>query len=91
MSVERSRYHGGGRVSRGPRSALAMRVPAEQAEVYRQRADELGIPLSSWVALVLAERENLDIPDYVRDEIKKAQRERAIDETRQEFDMPRSA
>ncbi|WP_102191336.1 hypothetical protein [Microbacterium aurantiacum] len=68
-----------------------MRVPAEQAEIYRQRADELGIPLSSWVALVLAQRENLDIPDYVQDEINKAERERAVEATRQEFDMPRSA
>lgn len=68
-----------------------MRVPAEQAEIYRQRADELGIPLSSWVALVLAQRENLDIPDYVQEEINKAARERAVDATRQEFDMPRSA
>lgn len=68
-----------------------MRVPAEQAEIYRQRADELGIPLSSWVALVLAQRENLVIPDYVQDEINKAERERAVEATRQEFDMPRSA
>ncbi len=68
-----------------------MRIPGDQAEIYRGRAEELGIPLSSWIALALAEHENLDIPSYVRAEIKKATIERAVRAMEQELDMPRSA
>lgn len=68
-----------------------MRIPGDQAEIYRGRAEELGIPLSSWIALALAEHENLDVPSYVRDEIKKATIERAVRVMEQELDMPRSA
>lgn len=76
---------------RGSRVGVTMRIPDDQAVVYRSRADELGIPLSSWIAKALAEHEGLDIPDYVHLELEKAERERAIQATEQELDLPRTA
>lgn len=68
-----------------------MRLPDEHAEIYKHRADELGIPLSSWIALALAEHENLNVPGYVQDEIKKATRKRILASLELELDMPKSA
>ena len=76
---------------RGDRVGVTMRIPGDQAEVYRSRAEELGIPLSSWIALALAEHEQLDVPSYVRSEIKKATIERAVRALEEELDMPQSA
>lgn len=68
-----------------------MRIPDEHAEIYKQRAEDLGIPLSSWIALTLAEHESLPIPGYVREEILKAKRERLLVAMELELDMPQSA
>lgn len=71
-----------------------MRVPGDHAETYKQRADDLGIPLSSWITLALAEHEGLPVPDYVQKEINKASAERKAREREQEInmlDLPRSA
>ena len=68
-----------------------MRIPDEQAEVYKGRADALGIPLSSWITLALAEHEGLSVPEYVQADINKAARERAIRAMEMELDMPRTA
>ncbi len=68
-----------------------MRIPDDHADIYKQRADELGIPLSSWIALALAEHEDLDVPGYVKDEIKKATRKRILASLELELDMPQSA
>ena len=57
---------------RGDRATVTARIPDDHADIYKQRADELGIPLSSWIALALAEHEDLDVPGYVKGEIKKA-------------------
>ncbi|MAO80493.1 MAG: hypothetical protein CMH82_07515 [Nocardioides sp.] len=68
-----------------------MRIPGEHAETYKQRAEDLGIPLSSWITLALAEHEGLSVPDYVQSEINKAAHERASRATEVELDMPKSA
>lgn len=71
-----------------------MRIPGDHADTYKHRADTLGIPLSSWITLALAEHEGLPIPDYVQKEIRKAAEERAARAAEQEIDMldmPRSA
>lgn len=89
MSAETGRRRGP--QPRGDRVGVTMRIPGDQAEIYRDRAEQLGIPLSSWIALALAEHENLDIPSYVRDEIKKSKIKRAVQAMEQELEMPRSA
>ncbi|ALJ22330.1 hypothetical protein [Microbacterium sp. No. 7] len=79
---------------RGDRVGVTMRVPGDHAETYKQRADDLGIPLSSWITLALAEHEGLPVPDYVQKEIRKASAEREAREREQEInmlDLPRSA
>ena len=79
-----------GTPSKGKREPITTRVPEEQRSVYTQRAHELGIPVSSWVAKVLAEHEGLEIPDYVLKELEKAERERAF-QAAEEYDYPQSA
>ncbi|MEV8135309.1 hypothetical protein [Microbacterium aurantiacum] len=66
---------------------ITMRLPGNHAGTYRQRADQLGISLSSWIAMALAEHEGLQVPDYVQKEIRKAADERAAREREQEIDM----
>lgn len=44
----------GGRPSKGPRDLLVTRPAAELAAVVRDRADELGMSISDYVATVLA-------------------------------------
>lgn len=89
MSAETTRRRGP--QPRGERVGVTMRLPDEHAEIYKHRADELGIPLSSWIALALAEHENLNVPGYVQDEIKKATRKRILASLELELDMPKSA
>ena len=89
MSAETTRRRGP--QPRGDRVGVTMRLPDEHAEIYKQRADALGIPLSSWIALALAEHENLGGPGYVQDEIKKATRKRILASLELELDMPKSA
>lgn len=76
---------------RGDRAAISMRVPIDQRAIYEARAAELGIPLSSWAAIKLAEAEGLPIPDYVADEIRKAEEKRRHEDELEELQMPRSA
>ena len=72
---------------KGDRVGITMRLPGNHAGTYRQRADQLGISLSSWIAMALAEYEGLQVPDYVQKEIRKAADERAAREREQEIDM----
>lgn len=76
---------------RGDRAAISLRVPKDQRAIYEQRAAELGIPLSSWVAIKLAEAEGLDVPAYVQEEIRKAALLREITASQEELPLARSA
>jgi len=77
--------------ARGNRVSTTARFPEEHGDVFKARADALGIPLSSWITLALSEHERLAVPDYIRDEIQKAERLRLAHESEQELDMPRLA
>ncbi|MGO8609145.1 hypothetical protein ACC848_39975, partial [Rhizobium johnstonii] len=59
--------------------------------ILERLAEEARIPLSSWLALAVSKQAGLEIPDYVQDELKKAEHERAIRATEQELELPRSA
>lgn len=76
---------------RGDRAAISLRVPVDQRAVYEERASELGIPLSSWVAIKLAEAEGLPVPDYVQEEIRKAALQRQFAAGQEELPLARSA
>lgn len=80
-----------GRRSYGPRATRTVRYPAEYDEIFIHRAEESGIPLSSWLALAVSQQAGLDVPEYVRDELEEAQRKQSLKSTEQELDMPRSA
>ncbi|MCS5524754.1 hypothetical protein NY551_18625 [Curtobacterium flaccumfaciens pv. oortii] len=81
----------GGRRSRGRRVQLPTRVPEDHGEFYEARARELGIPVSSYVAMRLAQADGLNTPDYVLEELRVAEARRAATQGQQEFPMPRTA
>ena len=80
-----------GRRSYGPRATRTVRYPQAYDPVLERLAEDAGFPLSSWLALAVSQQAGLEIPDYVKDELRKAEQERAIRATEQELDMPRSA
>lgn len=80
-----------GRRNYGPRATSTVRYPEAYQPVFERLAEEAGIPLSSWLALAVSQQAGLEIPDYVQDELRKAERERVIRATEQELQMPRSA
>lgn len=59
----------GGRPGKGRRSMMAARAPEEQAEHYFALASELGLPLSDWIVLTLAESTGLPVPQYILAEV----------------------
>ena len=78
---------------RGKRSAITVRVPDDQYEIYAQQAAAIGIPIGSWVAIQLAQTKHLDIPSYITAEITKAEERRKAEEAAraEELHMLRSA
>lgn len=76
---------------RGQRTAISVRVPVDQRSIYEERAAELGIPLSSWVTIKLAEAEGLEVPDYVQEEIRRAARRRQYESEQEELPLARTA
>lgn len=88
--VERPRR---GTRPRGNRTAITVRVPDEQYAEYASQAEELGIPIGSWAAIVLARSQGLEVPEYIRTEIRKAKERRLADEASraEELAMPKSA
>lgn len=80
-----------GRRSYGPRAGRTVRYPQEYDAIFLRRAEESGIPISSWLALAVLKQEGLEIPEYIQDELSEAARKRAIHDTEQELEMPRSA
>lgn len=53
----------------GDRAQLIARVPTGHAEHYREQAAQMGIPLSDYVALKLAEGAGLPVPAYIADQL----------------------
>ncbi len=80
-----------GRRSYGPRSTRTVRYPAEYDAIFIRRAEESGIPLSSWLALAVSQQAGLDVPEYVKDELEEAKRKQSRQATDEELDMPRTA
>ncbi|KXZ58732.1 hypothetical protein Mlaev_02435 [Microbacterium laevaniformans] len=76
---------------RGARVSINVRVPLDHHAVYTRHAEELGIPLGSWVALQLADAQNLPVPAYIEEELRRAQARRDAEDSRQELPMPRTA
>lgn len=83
-----------GRRSYGPRAVRTVRYPADYDPILERIAKESGLHIGSWLALAVSQQAGLEIPDYVKDELEKAERERAARETERELDMldmPKSA
>ena len=83
-----------GRRSYGPRAVRNVRYPKDYDPILERIAKDAGLNLSSWLALAVSQQAGLEIPDYVKDELDKAERERAARATEQELDMldmPKSA
>lgn len=57
---------------RGDRRSLSMRVPKLHYEHLREHARQAGIPITSYVVLLLSEHEGLPVPDYVQEELDNA-------------------
>lgn len=55
----------GGRKPKGDRGQLTLRAPKDHLEFYRLRAAEHGIPITDYLAIVLAQATGLDRPDYL--------------------------
>ena len=55
-----------GMPSRGDRKPIITRVPTDQAAHYEQCALALGLPLSDYVALCLAELHGKPVPSYIK-------------------------
>lgn len=64
---------GGGRRSYGERSAVSSRPPQEDKAIWQEKADALGVSLGSWVIIVANTAAGLEIPDFVLDELEKAE------------------
>ncbi|WP_448812118.1 hypothetical protein [Agromyces bauzanensis] len=76
MSQQRSL----GRPSKGKRHWVNSGIPEDQYSVYEAAADELGIHLSTYFALKMAEAHGLEPARWVTDEVRRAQLRRADEE-----------
>ena len=65
-----------GRRDRGARKNLLSRVPDDQYAVYETEAHKLGIPIGSYATMELAKLHKLPVPQYILDELKRAQERR---------------
>ena len=54
----------GGRPSKGKRYPFMSRVPQDLAEVVMEEAEKRGLSYSDYIALVLAERHDVKLPDH---------------------------
>ena len=69
-----------GPAPRGERKPVPVRIPMDQYKIYAKLAEERGIPLGSYIVLLLAETHALDIPSYISDEIQRAENFRTQEE-----------
>jgi hypothetical protein len=68
-----------GRRDRGARKNLLSRVPDDQYAVYEAEAHKLGIPIGSYATMELAKLHKLPVPQYILDELKRAQERRELE------------
>lgn len=68
----------GGRTAKagGQREPLLTRLPVTDAEHYRVLAERAGLSVSSWIALQLAQATQREVPDFVAEELRKAEAEK---------------
>lgn len=57
--------HRTGRPPKGDRRPVTVRLPAAHFERYDQAAREQGLTLNDYLTVVLANRHELPLPDYV--------------------------
>ena len=55
-----------GRKPKGNRDAVSALVPVEHKALYERLAEQMGIPLTDYVALYMARAHNLPDPDYIK-------------------------
>ncbi len=68
-----------GRRDRGARKNLLSRVPDDQYAVYEAEAHKLGIPIGSYTTMELAKLHKLPVPQYILDELARAQERREVE------------
>ncbi|RZK88261.1 MAG: hypothetical protein EOO66_18425 [Methylobacterium sp.] len=51
---------------RGIRGPISARVPVDHKRLYEELAEHMGIPLTDYVALVMARAHDLGDPDYIK-------------------------
>jgi len=51
---------------RGIREPISARVPVDHKRLYEELAERMGIPLTDYVALVMARAHKLGDPDYIK-------------------------
>ena len=64
---------GGGRRSYGERSAATSRPPQDDKAVWLEHANALGVSLGSWLIIVANKETGLELPDFVEEELDKAE------------------
>ena len=69
-----------GRPPKGDRAQVLARMPRAHREAYEKRAQAEGLPLGTYVALVLAEAHGLEPPPYV-------ERDRVFDAGQEELPL----
>lgn len=62
MALERAKR---GRKPKGVREQIGVRVPVEQKALYEEAARAAGLPLGDYVAIILAQHHDLDLPSYL--------------------------
>lgn len=50
---------------KGARGLISCRPPAEDADIYRRRATELGLPTGDYTVLILALAHQLPVPEHI--------------------------
>ena len=63
MSIGKS---GPGRKPKGDRVAISGKIPATLKPILEEAAGDLGLPLTDYVAIVLAEYHNQPAPTYLK-------------------------
>lgn len=74
---------------RGDRRSISMRVPKLHYEHLKEHAQQAGIPITSYVVLLLSQHEGLPVPEYVQEELDKAHEDE--DESERSLPLARSA
>lgn len=67
-----------GQQPKGDRAAITVRVPRNHYEVYADAARESGLSLSDYLMSVLAELNELPVPEYVHRDSRRNQEELPI-------------